>query len=81
MNTPGGVTDVFHHTTSADFGANNLHRYLPGVTYNSNALTAVMKQKKYLIILWKDSNSKPTIFPTRKMFQIHFEQLRCKFKT
>lgn len=80
MNASDGVTDVFHHTPSADFCANNLHACLSGVTYNSSALTAVTKQKEYLSILWKERNSKPTIFTIRKMFQLHSEQLRCKFK-
>lgn len=39
------------------------------------------KAQEFLIILWKERNSKPPLFKTSKMLQIHSEQLKCKFKT
>lgn len=39
------------------------------------------KAQEFLIMLWKERNSKSTVFKISKTFQIHFEQLKCKFKT
>lgn len=39
------------------------------------------KAQEFLIILWKERNSKSTVFKPSKTFQIHFEQLKCKFNT
>lgn len=39
------------------------------------------KAQEFLIILWEERNNKPAIFKTSKTFQIHSEQLKCKFKT